>query len=115
MKITYVRKQAPKETIKKLHIEDPKVRKKIHAVMKKYMEPYVPFRTGMLAVHKAEVHTDYVLYNVPYAKKLYHAKWMRINKSFHPLATDHWAEAMIKAKNKHYLNAVAKIIRKENE
>lgn len=115
MKITYIQKQKPKETIRKLHLEDPKVKREIHAAMKKYMVPYVPFRTGMLAIHKAEVHTDYVLYNVPYANKIYNTRWMRFNKSFHPLATDHWAEAMIRAKNKYYIKEVAKIIRKANE
>lgn len=113
--IEYIQKQSPQQTIKNLHLEDPKVKRRIHSVMKRYMEPYVPFRTGMLAVHKAEVHNDYVLYNVPYAKRLYETRWLRLNKSFHPLATDHWAEAMIKAKNQYFVDEVRKIIRKANE
>lgn len=115
MKVSYVSAQTPKQIIRGLKLEDPAVHKKISAVTKKYCEPYVPFRTGMLAVHKAEVHEGYVLYNVPYAKKMYENRGGRINKTFHPRATDHWDKAMIKAKRTHYVKAVAEIIKDANK
>jgi hypothetical protein len=56
-------------------------------------DPYVPFRTGMLAsspIRSSEI--GLIRYNTPYARKCYYGVHINFRKVFHPKATHHWLE-----------------------
>lgn len=57
----------------------------------RYLDPYVPFRSGTLA-RTARPTTKGVEYIQPYARRLYYGKTFKFTKDFHPLATYKWLE-----------------------
>lgn len=57
----------------------------------RYLDPYVPFRSGTLA-RTARPTTKGVEYIQPYARRLYYGKTFKFTKDFHPLATYQWLE-----------------------
>lgn len=69
----------------------------------RYMNPYVPMDTGMLAQNTV-VEPFRVYYNQNYAADVYEGNGRNFHKDKHPLATAKWDEAMISAKR----NQIAK-------
>ena len=56
--------------------------------------PLVPFRTGMLATSpdRAWGKMGTIIYDAPYAKRMYYGKDLNYRKTFHPLAGAFWFE-----------------------
>lgn len=75
--------------------------------------PYVPFRDGDLAtsvIRHTVLGSGQIVYQTPYAVRVYHSNGWNFNKKPHELATDHWAEPA-KANNlDKYNNGVSKIL-----
>lgn len=58
-------------------------------------DPFVPMDTGMLAsssIRASEPGTGEVVYDTPYAQKLYSGVTMNFSRDKHPQATHHWHE-----------------------
>jgi hypothetical protein len=56
-------------------------------------DPYVPFRTGVLAGSPmTNSHVGVINYATPYARRLYYGVGMNFRRAFHPQATHHWLE-----------------------
>lgn len=75
----------------------------------RYMNPYVPMDTGMLAQNTV-VEPFRVYYNQDYAKKVYNGTNRNFSKEKHPLATAKWDEAMISAKRNQIAKEVTEYI-----
>ncbi len=76
--------------------------------------PYVPFRTGYLMNSGntgTVIGSGNVIYNAPYAKKVYYARNARFSKAKHPQACAEWFEKAKAAKSKIWLDGVQKIVR----
>lgn len=81
--------------------------------VKKDCDPYVPFRTGILAnsvIRHTIIGSGQVVYETPYAEKVYNSSGWNFNKTHHPLAQDHWAEPVIANNRNKYHDGVAKIL-----
>ena len=62
----------------------------------RYMDQYVPFRTGTLSKQVVTTIPHQVTYETDYAKRVYEAKGITIHtENGHPNATDHWDQAML--------------------
>lgn len=114
-KITIKWNKTPSEIAVALALDDPQTRKFAHSQLRAFCEPYVPFRTGMLALHKAEVHENFVLYNVPYAKRMYDGRGGAPNRSAHPKATKEWDRAMLAEKREDFVAAIAQYIKEHGK
>ena len=58
-------------------------------------EPFVPMDTGMLAASARESSTfgsGMIVYNTPYARRLYYGETFSFSRDRHPKATHHWFE-----------------------
>lgn len=85
------------------HFNSPGVRWAIHDIYAKMTEKYVPFRTGALN-ESVEVTDEYIVWGgrgtvdyaiFPYIGKR-KGKKMNYTTTFHPLARDHWDQAVLK-------------------
>lgn len=65
----------------------------------RYMNPYVPMRTGMLAQNYT-VDPFMITYDMPYAHRMYYGEDFDFNTEMHPNACAKWNEPMEKAKKK---------------
>lgn len=75
------------------------------------MTPYVPMDTGTLS--QSYTTTPYkVIYNQPYAHRLYEGDGFNFSREKHPLATAHWDEAVKTAKGKQLADEITKYIRR---
>ncbi len=74
--------------------------------------PLVPFRTGMLASSpdRAWGKMGTVIYDAPYAKRMYYGKDLKFRKTFHPLAGAFWFERAKNAWKDKWLALVARIL-----
>lgn len=77
---------------------------------RKFMEPYVPMDTGMLA-QTATVTPFNVTYEQPYATYVYQGNGMHFSKDKHPLATSHWEKPMITARANQLSNELTAYIK----
>lgn len=75
------------------------------------MVPYVPMDTGTLS-QSYTTEPRKVIYNQPYAHRLYEGEGFNFSKEKHPLATAHWDEAAKAAKGKQFADELAKYIRR---
>lgn len=75
------------------------------------MTPYVPMDTGTLS-QSYTTEPRKVIYNQPYAHRLYEGKGFNFSKEKHPLATAHWDEAAKAAKGKQLADEISNYIRK---
>lgn len=76
-------------------------------------EPYVPMRTGMLARSGqigSVLGSGKVVYNAPYARRLYYGAHFNFSKDAHPLASAHWFEKSKAVNQKKWLDTVERII-----
>ncbi len=77
----------------------------------KLMTPYVPMDTGTLS-QSYTTEPRKVIYNQPYAHRLYEGEGFSFSKEKHPLATAHWDEAAKVAKGKQFADEITKYIRR---
>lgn len=95
---------------------DPRYRKAqmwLDTAVLKDTEPYVPFQTGMLARSGqtgTAVGSGEVVYNAPYAQRLYHGNGFHFDRTFHPLASAYWFEKSKGVNQKTWLEGVQKIL-----
>lgn len=74
------------------------------------MTPYVPMDTGTLS-QSYSTEPYKVIYNQPYAHRLYEGKGFNFSREKHPLATAHWDEAAKAAKGTQFANELTRYIR----
>lgn len=78
----------------------------------RYMDQYLPFRTGNLSKHD-RIDEFQVTYETDYAKKVYEADGITIHtENGHPNATDHWDKAMLVSHENQIAKEVTKFIEK---
>lgn len=58
----------------------------------RYFNKFVPMQTGMLS-QTYETKPFELIYNQPYAKKMYYGDDLNFSREQHPLATSHWNQA----------------------
>ena len=101
-------------TVARLEGQVDKAQKWLDNEVLKDCQPYVPMRTGNLmnsGIHGTTLGKGEVVYNAPYAKKMYYGDGMNFSKLKHPQACAHWFE---KAKAVHkgdWKSGVQKILK----
>ena len=82
---------------------------------KQIVDPYVPYDTGNLSkdvtVSTGEGNIE-VIYNAPYAKKVYYGDDIAFHKDKHPLATAYWDKVAMQTEREHFAREVEQIIKK---
>ena len=75
-------------------------------------QPYLPFLTGDLqrSTMSTVIGEGNIVYDVPYARKLYYGDQFNFNKQNHPLATAYWFEYAKTANEQKWINGVNKIV-----
>lgn len=86
-----------------------KVKLFANTTLYKLVDPYVPFREGNLA-HNVDITADYVLYKVPYARRMYYGKGFKFSKDKHPLATSHWDEVAMRTRKQQLIQSIENYI-----
>lgn len=77
----------------------------------RYMDQYLPFRTGTLAKQVIINIPFQVTYETDYAKRVYRADGITIHtENGHPNATDHWDQAMIASHENQIAKEVTRFI-----
>lgn len=74
------------------------------------MTPYVPMDTGTLS-QSYTTEPYKVIYNQPYAHRLYEGEGFNFSKEKHPLATAHWDEAAKAAKGTQFAKEITNYIK----
>lgn len=80
-------------------------------------DPYVPMDTGMLAksvLTASSPGSGRIVYNTPYAARLYYGKKFNFSPSHHKLAQAEWFEASKAVNGKRWIAEVERILRKGN-
>lgn len=90
---------------------DDKVMLEIHNLYAKMMDPYVPFLEGPLS-QTVEVTPESVNYTQPYAHYQYEGLEFNHTLDYHPLATAHWDEAMLRDKEDEFKRQVEDILKR---
>ena len=83
----------------------------IHNLYAKMMDPYVPFLEGPLS-QTVEVSPDSVTYVQPYAHYQYEGLEFNHTLDYHPLASAHWDEAMLRDKGDVFRKEVEAILKR---
>jgi hypothetical protein len=94
----------PQQTANRI-CKDEKTGLFVAQTWRRYFNPYVPMDTGMLSTD-VTCEPFKIIYNVPYAHRIYTGDDFDFKKEKHPLACARWDEPAKKAKG----NAVAKEI-----
>ena len=89
-------------------LTDEDVKLEINQLFAELADPYVPYRTGALA-NNIDVTSQGITYKQPYAEEVY-MEDVPHNPAHHPLATDHWGEAMLRDRNDEFVSGVAQIM-----
>lgn len=108
--MSYQIKFKSSQTIYNRIIND-KVKLFANTTLYKLVDPYVPFREGNLA-HNVDITADYVLYKVPYAKRMYYGKGFKFSKDKHPLATAEWDKIAMKTQEGKLIQSIENYIKK---
>lgn len=82
----------------------------VASTCERFMNPYVPMDTGMLAQNTL-VEPFKVTYNQPYAHRQFNGNGFNFSRDMHPLATSHWDKAMQSARGNDIANEVSIYIR----
>ena len=81
-------------------------------------DAYVRYRTGVLARSArtaSRIGQGAIIYDTPYAKKVYYDESGYVTKDVHPLATSKWFEESKKKNEKKWMSAVERILKGGNE
>ena len=81
----------------------------VNKALAEWCDPYVPYRTGALSKN-ITIDADGVTYNQPYAYKNYYGVDIPHRKTYHPLATAKWDEAMMADHGDEFNQVVSDII-----
>lgn len=76
--------------------------------------PYVPFRTGNLAgsgIRGTTLGNGEIIYNAPYARRMYYGINFNFSKEAHPKACAQWFEKAKQEKKEAWVNGANKIIK----
>lgn len=76
--------------------------------------PYVPMRTGALmrsGTNGTKIGSGKIVYNAPYARRMYYAKNCNFSKDKHPQACAQWFEKAKAVHKDNWTKGVAEIIR----
>lgn len=76
----------------------------------RYMNPYVPMKSGMLS-QNVTIEPFTITYNQVYAHRLYEGNSFDFSHEKHPLATAHWDKPMVAARGKEIGKEVSEYIR----
>lgn len=90
--------------------ENDKVGKFLAETCERYMNPYVPMDTGMLAQNTL-IEPFKVTYNQPYAHRQYTGDGFHFSRDMHPLATSRWDREMQAARKKDIAKETSDFIR----
>ena len=90
---------------------DNKVMTEIHNLYAKMMDPYVPFLEGPLS-QTTEVTENGVKYTQPYAHYQYEGLEFNHTLDYHPLASAHWDEAMLRDRGDEFRKQVEDILKR---
>ena len=85
--------------------------------VKRDTDPYVPMDTGMLARSAQTASpsgSGAVVYDTPYAHRLYYGLDFNFRKTHHPLATAQWFEAAKSVNEKRWIAEVERILKGGN-
>lgn len=80
----------------------------------KHCDPYVPMRTGNLVgsgIRGTDIGSGEVVYNAPYAKRMYYGVGLNFSKDKHPQACAQWFEKAKAVHKKEWLAGAEKIIK----
>lgn len=99
------------KTIKRL-VNNDRVGLFMSETCARYMNPYIPMDTGMLA-QNYETKPFEVTYNQPYAERMFYGTEFNFNQEKHPLATARWDNACQNAKATQIAKEVTTFIEKE--
>lgn len=80
-------------------------------------DAYVRYRTGVLARSArtaSRIGQGAIIYDTPYAKRVYYDEFSNVTRDIHPLATPKWFEESKKKNKDKWLKAVDRIL-KEGE
>lgn len=104
----------------KIELDLPKINQKFFSPQKQaecsakvaeFMKPFVPRETGTL-MEDYSIEQDEIIYNAPYASKMYCGNNLNFSKEMNPLATSHWDKAMMSAKGNELAKEIERIIKK---
>lgn len=76
--------------------------------------PYVPMRDGNLmrsGTNGTHLGSGQVIYNAPYAKRMYYGLSYNFSRDKHPQACAQWFEKAKATSKKHWMDGVAQIIK----
>ncbi len=79
-------------------------------------DPYVPKVEGALVgsgIRGTAIGSGKVIYNEPYAKKMYYGLTFNFNKEQHPLASAQWFEKAKAVKKEEWIDGAEKIVKGE--
>ena len=77
-------------------------------------DKYVRYRTGVLARSAqtaSRIGSGAIIYDTPYAKRVYYDESTFVTKDIHPLATPKWFEESKRKNEKKWMDAVEKILK----
>lgn len=80
-------------------------------------EQYVRYRTGILARSArtaSMIGQGKIIYDTPYARKVYYDTSSDVTRDIHPNATPKWFEESKKKNRKHWMDAVENILKGGN-
>lgn len=84
-------------------LDDSVVMTRLHQLLAKMCDPYVPFLEGPLSQSGlANVSSEGVLYSTPYAHYQYEGIYFNHTLDYHPLASARWDEAMMNAQGEEF-------------
>lgn len=90
---------------------DDKTMLAVHNLFAKMNDPYVPFLEGPLS-QTVVVTPRYLDYIQPYAHYQYNGVNFNFTKDYHPLATHHWDEAMMRNNGESFKRQVQAILKR---
>ena len=83
---------------------------KIHNLLAKMCDPYVPFLEGPLS-QTVEVTAQSAKYIQPYARYQYYGEYFNHTKDYHPQATALWDKVMMSEHREEFIAQVTAILR----
>ena len=102
------------QCLNRFDVKYKKAQKWLDNEVLKDCDPYVPMRTGNLkrsGINGTILGSGKIVYNAPYAKKMYYGTNFNFSKDKHPKACAQWFEPAKASKKTAWLNGANKIIR----
>ena len=103
-----------KMTVARFHPKYEQAQKFLDSEVLRDSQPYVPFRTGYLMESGntgTVIGSGEIVYNAPYARRMYYGTGYNFSKAKHPQASAQWFEKAKAVKLKDWTSGVQRIIR----